>query len=256
MTEPLTGIVHDGAFPTNHEFAQLLEQWGFRSVRERRIDRYHLSMRGPHGGRIRVLASLQGRADADQILRAARLAHADVETFLAGPPARSGGAAFTESDATSDPAADADARKATVPATRSGESEPTRRTGDTVVSQVLSAHARYDRPMGFEEVVSMCASRVTRAQVREASAHLCRTGQLQRICEGVYQWAHGTRHLVEPSPGRPSPSTESGTPPPIDELFARLFPNGLLMTPQMLRDLQQWTDLTRTLAAEGVRSGA
>ena len=32
-------------------------------------------------------------------------------------------------------------------------------------------------------------------------------------------------------------------------VFALLFPHGVRMTPQLLRDLQQWTELTRALAA-------
>lgn len=112
--------------------------------------------------------------------------------------------------------------------------------------------------MRFEEVVDLCGGRVARAQVREASAHLCRTGQLDRICAGVYQWAHGVRRrsgLAAPThpPARPqrvvTPPAELTRAEPVDELFAQLFPHGVRMTPDLLRDLQQWTDLTRALAA-------
>jgi hypothetical protein len=128
-----------------------------------------------------------------------------------------------------------------------------------VVSLVLTTHARHDRPMRFEEVVDLCGGRVNRTQVREASAHLCRTGQLDRICEGVYHWSHGARrtavtptpiHLpAGPPPVAPAPAEQAPAAEPVDELFARLFPQGIRMTPQLLRDLQQWTELTRTLAA-------
>ncbi|MEU7823081.1 hypothetical protein [Catellatospora sp. NPDC049133] len=84
--------------PTAREFADLLASWGFQVVRERRADPHHISLRGPHGGRMRILASRQGRADADQITRAARLAHVDVEVFLAGPAACAGAATARRAD--------------------------------------------------------------------------------------------------------------------------------------------------------------
>lgn len=105
---------------------------------------------------------------------------------------------------------------------------------------------------------------MNRTQVREASAHLCRTGQLDRICEGVYQWAHGARRpAVTPTPVQlpaapplvvPAPAEQTLPAEPVDELFARLFSQGIRMTPQLLRDLQQWTELTRTLAAHADNS--
>jgi hypothetical protein len=114
--------------------------------------------------------------------------------------------------------------------------------------------------MRFEEVVDLCGGRVARTQVREASAHLCRTGQLDRICEGVYQWAHGVRRRPAALTQPPTIPRQDVTPPidqptsalaepVVEELFARLFPHGVRMTPKVLRDLQQWTELTHAIAA-------
>jgi hypothetical protein len=261
MVRPLADTAHPGAHPTMREFVELLERWGFKPIRGRQADRHHRTLRGPHGGRIQVLASLQGRADADQLARAARLAQVDLDTFLAGPATDQPGSpepVRVTSDAT---------QPKPQPHTAARPPQPTpsrapRVRGDSVVAQVLTTHARHDRPMRFEEIVDLCGGRVTRAQVREASAHLCRAGQLDRICDGVYQWAHGTRHQSAlPAPARPpaipqqqqaataEPEPPQTTVEPLDELFAQLFPDGVRMTPQLLRDLQQWTELTRNLAA-------
>jgi hypothetical protein len=255
VAKPLADIAHPVPHPTVREFAELLEQWGFKPLHARRTDRHHRLLRGPHGGRIQVLASLQGRADADQLARAAHLAQVDLDTFLAGPSARPSGRPDPASITGNATAA------APQPSAKSTARPPRPRAGgDSVVALVLTTHARQDRPMRFEELVDLCDGRVTRVQVREASAHLCRTGQLDRICDGVYQWAHGARRQASshPAPAQPPtiPPQAAGTEPirsqatvePVDELFARLFPDGVRMTPQLLRDLQQWTELTRALA--------
>jgi hypothetical protein len=263
MVRPLADTAHPGAHPTMREFAELLERWGFRPFRGRQADRHHRVLRGPHGGRIQVLASLQGRADAGQLARAARLARVDLDAFLTGPvadPPHSEDPDQITAEPKPEPPTAAPHR---VPASKRTPGRASRTRGDSVVAQVLTTHARHDRPMRFEEIVDLCGGRVTRAQVREASAHLCREGQLDRICDGVYQWSHGARQQSTPlapadppaipqqaataEPTRPKPTAE-----PVDELFALLFPHGLRMTPQLLRDLERWTELTRTLAAHAI----
>jgi hypothetical protein len=264
MARPLTDTAHPGAHPTMGEFAALLERWGFKPVRTHQPDQHHRTMRGPHGGRVQVLASLQGRADAVHLARAARLVQVDLNTFLAGPASSQARTAVRDATGTTPeppgqqlPEPTPDAGRGT---TRTRARAPRDRQ-DSVVALVLTTHARHDRPMRFEEIVDQCGGRVTRLQVSEASAHLCRTGQLDRICDGVYQWARGTRQQsVAPGPIRPTvglppladavaPAQSQNTIEPVDELFARLFPDGVRMTPKLLRDLQQWTELTRALAA-------
>src|SRR5262249_36761924 len=191
------------------------------------------------------------------LARAARLAQVDLGAFLAGP--------------TADPPLVAgvgpgtDAAQHAVSTARAVPSQPRakpRDLRDSVVALVLTTHAKHDRPMRFEEIVDLCGGRVTRTQISEASAHLCRAGHLDRICDGVYQWAGGARQRSQSSdapaqPYAPTPQftgagpaqTAPSTLEPVDELFARLFPDGIRMTPQLLRDLQAWADLTRTLAA-------
>lgn len=253
MAKSLSDTIHPRPHPTVREFAELLEQWGFKPVRGRHPDPRHRTLRGPHGGRLQILTSLQGRADADQIARAARLAHVAVEVFLGGPGSRTvpSAPAAPAGDALSSPVTAATAAASARQTRRAGRSS--KPGGDSVVSLVLTTHARHDRPMRFEEVVDLCGGRVTRTQVREASANLCRTGKLDRICDGVYQWAHGVRRTVERSAPTPAPPHQLATPPIagelVDELFATLFPRGLRMTPPLLRDLQRWTELTRALAA-------
>ena len=86
------------------------------------------------------------------------------------------------------------------------------------------------------------------------------TGQLDRICEGVYQWAHGVRRRPAALTQPPTIPRQDVTPPidqsmsalaepVVEELFARFFPHGVRMTPKVLRDLQQWTELTHAIAA-------
>jgi hypothetical protein len=262
MVRPLADAAHQGPHPTTREFAELLERWGFKPIRGRQPDQHHRTLRGPHGGRIQLLASLQGRADAGQVARAARLAQVDLPTFLAGPAAGRPSAPGPDRG-TGELVGPGPQPPTTAAAARPPRPNPARTSkarGDSVVALVLTTHARHDRPLRFDEVVDLCGGRVTRAQVSVASANLCRAGQVDRICEGVYQWAHGARKQSGLAPAHPpampprNATADPGRPPstavdPVDELFARLFPDGVRMTPTLLRDLQRWTDLTRALAA-------
>jgi hypothetical protein len=125
---------------------------------------------------------------------------------------------------------------------------------------VLSAHTRADRPLGFDQVVQLCGGRVTRAQVRTASAVLCRDGDLDRIRSGVYQWAGGARAAAQtvvaaPArdlrivPQRHTPATGHPVGRSAAELFEQLFPGGVRMTAELLSDFEQWAQLTEKLAA-------
>lgn len=268
MAKPLpdTTLPRDDPHLTVGDLAGLLERWSFRPASERHPDQHHITYRGPHGGRIKILASLQGRADANKVAAAARLARVDVETFLSGPP---------QDDEDDDPAPPTGEPQtepsggATRPiSTRTARTLPAGQRGDSVVAQVLVIHVRHDRPMRLGEVVELCGGRVTRQQVSEASAHLCRTGHLDRIRKGVYQWAAGQRAMTDalaatalPATALPPSSTPTEAPPvaaapattaavdPVNKLFECLFPNGLLMTPELVRDVQRWTELTENLAA-------
>lgn len=121
-------------------------------------------------------------------------------------------------------------------------------------------HAAADRPLGFDEVVSLAGERVTREQVRAASAHLCRGGDLDRIRSGVYQWSAGERSHPQPLPAATSsePATFPARPlaaapamatrSPAARLFHQLFPSGVRMTAELLADFERWTVLTEKLA--------
>jgi hypothetical protein len=67
---------------TNREFAEQLTAWDFA---QRKVDGVHLVFRGPHGGTLRVIRSLAGRADTPVVEKAARLAGVTVDRFWAGP---------------------------------------------------------------------------------------------------------------------------------------------------------------------------
>lgn len=82
MTESVTSPPLTPARRTNQEFAQQLVVWSFA---QRKIDGPHRVYRGPHGGTLRVLRSLLGRADPGQAEKAAHLAGVTVERFWAGP---------------------------------------------------------------------------------------------------------------------------------------------------------------------------
>lgn len=233
-----------GAHPTNREFVEQLRAWGFT---QRKEDGVHIVFRGPKGGTVRVIRSQLGRADTVVADKAARLAGVTAGEFWAGPgqPGRQapvvGGAAAAR-----------------------------RRTGgtrDRITSLVLALHAAVDRPLGFDQVVELSGSRVTRAQVRTASAVLCREGDLDRIRSGVYQWSAGqraaARHipaarraceaLPRQAPVPPEQARPSAHPPgriSAAELFGQLFPAGVQMTAELLADLEQWARLTSKLAAQ------
>ena len=124
-----------------------------------------------------------------------------------------------------------------------------------------------DRPLGFDQVVELSGNRVTRAQVRTASAALCREGDLDRIRSGVYQWSAGqraaARHIPAARRARGAPPRQAPVPPEqarpsaqppgrmsAAELFGQLFPAGVQMTAELLTDLEQWARLTSKLAAQ------
>ena len=129
---------------------------------------------------------------------------------------------------------------------------------------MLALHAAVDRPLGFDQVVELSGNRVTRAQVRTASAVLCREGDLDRIRSGVYQWSAGqraaARHipaarraLPRQAPVSPEQARLPARPPgriSAAELFGQLFPAGVQMTAELLADLEQWARLTSKLAAQ------
>lgn len=237
MGRPLDADTFTGAHPTAREFHDQLLAWGFR---QRREDGVHVVMRGPHGGSVRILRSLGGRVDAELVEKAARLADTTLEGFWAGPPGP----------------ADEQERQAT----------PQRRgkTHDSIVSVVLSAHAKARRPLGFEEVVDLCGGRVTRDQVRTASAALCRDGDLDRVRAGVYQLGRAHRsqspaavdaqvppqlvihHSATASTTEREPSQTMPT--EAVELFRRLFPQGVTMTAEDFADFQRWAELTQRLS--------
>lgn len=214
---------------TNREFAEQLTAWDFA---QRKVDGVHLVFRGPHGGTLRVLRSLTGRADTPVVEKAARLAGVTVDQFWAGPagslpePTQSGHTVSARSS------------------TDAARPQPTT-DRDRITSLVLSVHAQADRPLGFDQVVELAGARVTRDQVHTASAQLCREGDLDRIRPGVYQWSDGVRShsttAVAPVPVK-APHTS------VTELFDQLFPSGVRMTANLLADFERWAELTEKLA--------
>lgn len=237
MSEPVDHHAFTGAHPTARDFQNQLQAWGFTRRGE---DGVHLVYRARGGGRIKLLRSLAGRADADLVAKAARYAGVTVEQFWAGP------------DSIPD-------TSTTPPATSSRRRRATARR-DSAPALVLAVHTKADRPLGFDEVVDLCGGRVTRDQVRAASATLCRDRHLDRIRSGVYQWAAGTRatRIPTPSPATelhylpaPAPVVADAPPPSSDtaatELFVQLFPTGVRMTPELFADFERWTRLTEKL---------
>lgn len=271
MAEQLDLGTFTGAHPTTAQLVDQLRTWGFR---QRRADGVHLVFRGPHGGTLRVLRSLLGRADADVVDKAARLLGVDPRTFWAGPAADAeqlsgaratpdgGPAAATAAGAgAGEPASGAvPVAEQAVPggAPRGGPADPR----DQIIAQVLAVHVAMDQPLSLGQVVQLCDEQLTRMQVSGASSQLCRDDQLVRIRSGVYQWAGDTlRHRAvdqpEPprQPARPRrPASVRPTAPaprrPVSvALFAQLFPDGVQMTAEMLADLEQWARLTDKLVA-------
>lgn len=231
---------------TNREFAEQLTAWDFA---QRKVDGAHLVFRGPHGGTLRVLRSLTGRADTSVVEKAARLAGVTVDRFWAGPAG---------------PMPEPQQSRHTVSAVSSTETARPRRTTDRdrITSLVLSVHAQADRPLGFDQVVKLADARVTRDQVHTASAQLCREGDLDRIRPGVYQWSDGVRsHTRSATTAVPSAlparqQIQQQAPPMPDkarrtsatELFDQLFPTGVRMTADLLADFERWAELTEKLA--------
>jgi hypothetical protein len=84
MSEQLNLATFTGAHPSTGQLVEQLHAWGFRQLR---VEGVHLVFRGPHGGTLRVLRSMLGRADAAATAKAARLAEVDEPTFWAGPEA-------------------------------------------------------------------------------------------------------------------------------------------------------------------------
>jgi hypothetical protein len=233
---------------TNQEFTDQLAAWGFAPRKE---DGPHTVYRGPHGGTVRVIRSKLGRADPARVAKAARLARVTTERFWAGPSQAAG----------------QDHR-----ASRSPRRHPAA-TRDRVTSLVLGIHAAADRPLGFDQVVDLAGGRVTRAQVRTASAQLCREGDLDRIRSGVYQWSAGARALrpatargapvpeprnarpPAPQPAEAAPATSSSTGgTSAAELFGQLFPGGVRMTAEVLADFERWAELTERLITHATPS--
>jgi len=100
--------------------------------------------------------------------------------------------------------------------------------------------------------VQACGGRISRAQVRTASAALCRDGDLDRVRSGVYQWAGGTRAARTTSTGPATSASPTASPvSPSATLAAHLFnqmcPHGMRMTAEHLADVEQWMRLTEKL---------
>lgn len=238
MAAQSNGQPATGAHRTNREFADQLTAWGFA---QRKVDGVHLVFRGPHGGTLRVIRSLLGRADTHVVEKAARLAGVAVDRFWEGPdgPAPEPQHAVYPAD-TARPRRAADR--------------------DRVTSLVLGVHAEADRPLGFDQVVELAGARITRDQARTASAQLCREGNLDRIRSGVYQWSGGARSRSHPATATPSatatfPARQQALPIPAKpthtsatELFDQLFPSGVRITAELLADFERWAELTEKLA--------
>jgi hypothetical protein len=267
MSEQLNLATFTGAHPNTGQLVEQLHAWGFRQLR---VEGVHLVFRGPHGGTLRVLRSMLGRADAAVTAKAARLAEVDEPTFWAGPEAHARNLAQP-----TDPGTDSteSITRASVDesaaAAREGRERPTH---DQIIAVVLAVHVAMDQPLGFSQVVALADVSLTRSQVSGASSQLCRDGQLVRIRSGVYQWAEGSftartaprpiprqrARRVEHSASRPpapAPAARPARPvppapaPATAELFEQLFPRGVTMTAELLADFERWAQLTEKLTA-------
>jgi hypothetical protein len=249
MTERFTGQPNSEA-RTNRQFVAQLAAWDFA---QRKEDGPHLVFRGPHGGTLRVVRSLLGRAEADRVGKAAQLAGVTVARFWAGPHA----------DGVQETAPEPALAAPAAPAAGSAEASLVRRSAarDRVTSLVLGVHAAVDRPLGFDQVVQELGGEITRDQVRTASAQLCREGDLDRIRSGVYQWSCGVRSRARSATAGTSapavlPAPRRSTPMPsapasrswAPQLFEQLFPDGVRMTAELLADFERWAELTEKLA--------
>lgn len=252
---------------TNREFVERLTDWGFA---QRKQDGVHRVFRGPHGGTLRVVRSLVGRADIARVEKAAQLAGVTVDRFWTGP--HHADTKKPESAGSTDVAASVPLRAVSAAQTTQATQPAQQRRSadrDQITSLVLGVHASADRPLGFDQVVELADRSVTREQVRTASAHLCRDGDLDRIRSGVYQWSSGVRSRSQSRPQAattsapvlaPSAQTTTATqqqPPSLPvqttrtmatDLFDQLFPSGVRMTADLLADVERWMRLTEKLA--------
>ena len=229
----------------NREFVDQLAAWNFA---QRKADGVHLVFRGPHGGTLRVLRSLLGHADPVIVEKAARLAGVTPDRFWAGPV---GILPEPEQPERTPLTASSPSREHPVPASvpAAETPRPRRRSDrDRVTALVLGVHAEADRPLGFDQVVELAGTRVTREQVRSASAQLCREGDLERIRSGVYQWSAGARSQVSSPAAAPAPSCPVAATATVTDLFTQLFPSGVRMTAELLADFERWAELTHKLA--------
>lgn len=243
-SQPSTGTPR-----TTREFVDQLTAWNFV---QRKVDGVHVVFRGPHGGTLRVLRSLLGQADTAVVEKAARLAGVTLDRFWAGPDRPLPEPRPSRPAVSAAPADAAQSQSRRVP------------DRDRVTSLVLGVHAEADRPLGFDQVVELAGGRVTRDQVRTASAQLCREGDLDRIRSGVYQWSGGARSRSHPTtPAVPSavPVRQQAqqrqaavTQASVTDLFDQLFPAGVRMTAELLGDFERWAELTQKLAGHAQAS--
>jgi hypothetical protein len=266
MSEQLNLATFTGAHPSTGQLVEQLHAWGFRQLR---VEGVHLVFRGPHGGTLRVLRSMLGRADAAVTAKAARLAEVDEPTFWAGPEAH----ARTLTQPTDPGTGSTDSTtRASVDDDAAAREDRERPTHDQIIAVVLAVHVAMDQPLGFSQVVALADVSLTRSQVSGASSQLCRDGQLVRIRSGVYQWAEGSftarpaprpiprqraRRVEHPAPRPPAPTpatrparpVPSASAPAAAALFEQLFPRGVTMTAELLADFERWAQLTEKLTA-------
>lgn len=284
MSEQLNLATFTGAHPSTGQLVEQLHAWGFRQLR---VEGVHLVFRGPHGGTLRVLRSMLGRADAAVTAKAACLTEVDEPTFWAGPEAHARNLAQPTDPGTDFNDSVTQASVDDSAAAREGRERPTH---DQIIAVVLAVHVAMDQPLGFSQVVALADVSLTRSQVSGASSQLCRDGQLIRIRSGVYQWAEGSftartaprpiprqrvrrterpasypsapeprpARSVSPVTGQPTAGQPSSGPmtaggrgdrPAVAELFEQLFPRGVTMTAELLAEFEQWAQLTEKLAA-------
>ena len=124
---------------------------------------------------------------------------------------------------------------------------------------VYGIHINAGKPLAFDEVVVRAGGRLTRGQVANASATLCRDGLLDRIRRGIYQRSSTTRpggrnseRLSVATEQVPHPRPVSTPPPELSaiteaDVLARLFPDGVTITAADLPDLRQFLDLAAKL---------
>lgn len=212
MSEQLNLTTFTGAHPSTGQLVEQLHAWGFRRLR---VEGVHLVFRGPHGGTLRVLRSMLGRADAAVTAKAAYLVEVDEPTFWAGPEAHARDLAASDLPSQPDPGRPTDERVPDLVADpvaaavwtnegAAGARDPRERPShDQIIAVVLAVHVAMDQPLGFSQVVDLAEVALSRSQVSGASSQLCRDGQLVRIRSGIYQWAQGS--FTAPATPRPVP---------------------------------------------------